>query len=467
MIRPAGRRAPALAVIGSFLVAGGLVDRAVRQDTEAEPVSAQSLMPTAAPADALSASWYCTGASVAPTSLVLANAGPQDATGRVLVVSAAGPPATAAVAVPALSSSTMTLTDLAPGPLAAVVDLDGGQVAAELVVTGAGDYEVTPCASSASPSWYLADGSTARDAALSLSLFNPFPEDAIADLSFSTDQGRAVPADFQGIVVPAQSLVVTPIGDHVRRRESVATEVQARSGRLVVAQHQSRDLAGRAGVSVTLAAPSLGTEWYFADGTNGPGIVERFTIFNPGDREASVLVEVDPDEGVVEPFERAVPARGQLHLVLDETAGVPAGMPHATTLRSLRGPPVVVSRAVEGTPPSPKVGRSDTVGARRLSTTWVFPAGGSPAADEWIMVSNAGESPAQVSLSTLAGGQEAPVPGLAPVLLEPGRRMSIPLDDAVIGAEVPVVLRSSAPVVAERALYGAPGLSTTFGIPLG
>lgn len=461
------RRAPALALIAALLVAGGLVDRAARSGSSPASLTAgRPQMPTAAPAGALSSSWYCAGASGAPATLVLANAGPRAVAGRVLVVSAGAPPAGASVAIPPMSSSVLQLTDLAPGPLAAVVDLDAGQIAAELVIGGPGDHEVTPCASSASSSWYLAEGSTAKDATLSLSLFNPFPEDAIADLSFSTDQGRAVPADFQGVVIPGQSLVVVPVGEHVRRRESVATEVRARSGRLVVAQHQTRDVAGRAGLSVTLAAPSLGSAWYFADGSNGPGLAERFTIFNPGDREAGVLVEVDPDEGVVEPFERAVPARGQLQLVLDEATGVPVGMPHATTIRLLSGPPVVVSQATEGAAPSPKVGRSDTLGARRLSTAWIFPAGGSAAIDEWIMLSNPGETAAEVSLFTLAG-RETPVPGFVPLVLEPGRRASIPLDRAIVGPAVPVVVRSSAPVVAARSLYGQPGLSSTFGIPLG
>jgi len=464
----AGSRLPALAVLGALLVGGGLVDRATRPDREAtEVATGRRLMPTAAPAGSLSSTWYCAGATGAPATLVLANTGPTDVSGRVSVMSTGGPPVGASVAVPAQGSSSLQLTDLAAGPLAAVVDLDAGQVAAELVVGGPRDSEVTPCASSASDRWYLADGSTAKDATLSLSLFNPFPEDAIADLSFSTDQGRAVPADFQGIVVPGRSLVVTPVGEHVRRRESVATEVHTRSGRLVVVQHQARDVPGRAGVSVTLAAPATGTEWYFAEGTNGPGLVERFTVFNPGAGEATVLVQVDPDEGVVEPFERVVPARGQLQLVLDDQTGVPAGMPHATTISSLSGPPVVVSRAIEGTPPSSKIGRADTMGARRPTTAWVFPAGGSDRVDEWIMVANPGEVPAEISLSLLAGGRETPVPGPPLPVLEPGRRQSIPLDRSVVGPTVSVVVRATAPVVAERALYGAPGLSATVGIALG
>jgi len=52
-------------------------------------------------------------------------------------------------------------------------------------------------------------------------------------------------------------------------------------------------------------------------------------------------------------------------------------------------------------------------------------------------------------------------------VLEPGRRQSIPLDRSVVAPTVSVVVRATAPVVAERALYGAPGLSATVGIALG
>ena len=40
----------------------------------------------------------------------------------------------------------------------ALIELDGGQVVAELVTQGPLGDSVTPCASSASDSWYFADG---------------------------------------------------------------------------------------------------------------------------------------------------------------------------------------------------------------------------------------------------------------------------------------------------------------------
>ena len=53
------------------------------------------------------------------------------------------------------------------------------------------------------------------------------------DLSFTTNEGVERPQQFQGLVVPADGLVAVNLGDHLRRRQFIATTVTARSGRLV------------------------------------------------------------------------------------------------------------------------------------------------------------------------------------------------------------------------------------------
>ncbi|MGH9166140.1 MAG: DUF5719 family protein [Acidimicrobiales bacterium] len=463
--------------LSALLVGGGVVDRGADRGVADSVVVERALMPTAAAGGSLSSSWYCTGTSPADAAttatVVLVNAGSRPVRGTIRAVPPQGQAASAPVTLAAHSTLALVLADIAPGAAAALVDVDGGEVAAEMVVrradqNGVNDAEVTPCASSASDRWYFPDGSTAKDATLLLSLFNPFPEDAIVDLSFVTDQGRAVPAAFQGLVVPGGGVLVTDVGQHVRRRASIATEVVARAGRVVAAQHQSRSAPGLSGLSSALGAPSLGTAWFFADGINAPGLVERFTVSNPDAREANILVEVDVDEGVVEPLERAVPGHSQLQLVLDEQAGVPAGTPHATTVRSLDGVPVVVTRATEGVAPSPRVGRADTLGARRVARNWAFAAGNPEGVEEWIEVANGGTEPARITVAMVADGRETPLAGLSGLELQGGRRVALLLSQSGLPPGRSVVVRSTRPVVAERALYrvGAPGLSASVGIPL-
>lgn len=470
-----------LAVLCALLFVGGVVDRLTRSDGGlARGAAARALMPTSGPVDALSTTWYCVGASgnaggPAAATLVVSNAGRRDATATVLMVPDQGPAQGVPLAVPARSVASLPLTPLAAAPhAAAVVDVDSGSVVVELVVGGGpgtgGDHAATPCASAASRRWYFAGGATTKDASLHLSLLNPFPEDAIADLSFSTDTGRAAPADFQGIVVPGGGLVVVDIGTHVRRREAISTEVAVRSGRVVAAQTLARSLPGRAGLSAALGAPSAGAEWYFADGLVADGLAERYAVANPGRREAKVLIEISLAEGVAEPLERTIPPRSRLDVVMGAEVGVPKGVAHAVVVRSLNGVPVVVAREQEAAAPAPRAGRADTIGARRPARTWTFAAGGvSDTIDEWIILHNPGRRPARISVTGLAAGQSLALEGLQGLAVAPGRRLPIRVSDHVKRSPLPLVVRSSVPVVAERALFGVggPGLSATMGVPEG
>ena len=467
-------RTPILVLIAVLLVAGGVADRLSRPRQSVSVAAAnRALMPTAAPAGALSSTWFCVGAGAGADArangvLQIANPTERPATGTVTVMPAEGQAVTAPLDVAPMSLVALPLQDVATGAwAAAVVDVDSGQVAAELVAHGRGDTDATQCASRASSHWHFADGTTAKDANLALSLFNPFPEDAIVDLSFSTDQGRAAPAAFRPIVVPARTLVVREIGDHVRRRDALATEVAVRTGRVVATQTQTRSAPGKAGLSISLGAPSLGPSWYFPTGLLADGVDEHYSVSNPSNTEATVLFEVILDEGVTGEIERSVPARGRVDVVLNEEAGVPRGVGHSVTVLSLDGVPVVVSRSLAFGPPATQLGRADTVGARRAARQWLFAAGSATdAGDEWLVVANVGDRPARISVTGLTGGSGTSVELRSPQV-EPGRRALFRLNDSVTRDALPIVVDSTEPVVMERAMYiKGGGVWVNPGIPL-
>ena len=77
--------------------------------------------------------------------------------------------------------------------VSALVEINNGTAAVEHTVSGPLGADVAPCSPAGSDHWYFADGSTTVDARELLFLFNPFPEDAIVDLSFSTEDGRVAP----------------------------------------------------------------------------------------------------------------------------------------------------------------------------------------------------------------------------------------------------------------------------------
>jgi hypothetical protein len=458
-----------------LLLGGAVADRIDRSDVALVGTVGRDAMPTAPPASSLSSTWYCAGGSGRAdspyaASVVVANPDDAPVKGTVTVVPDQGEPTTVPLEVKASASTTVRLADVLPAEqAAALVDLGRGRAVVEQVVAGPAGTATSPCASAASTRWYFADGATAKDATLLLALYNPFPEDAIVDLSFSTDEGRAVPADFQGIVVPAGRIVVQDIGEHVRRREAVATEVTTRSGRLVAAQLQQRTAPGVAGVSVRLGAPTPDEVWYFPDGYTGDGIVEQFSVFNPTEREALVDVELTLDEGAAEPFELTVPPRDRVAVVTGQEERVPKGVGHAVVVRSVNGVPIVAERSVAATAPSNRQGRADVRGALRTARQWAFAAGAAnPATDEWLVVYNPGPVAASFDVVGLADGQPLAIDGLQGLKVEGRRRLALRIGEKVQRDVLPVVVRSTRPVVVERALYAVPGpgLSDSIGIPL-
>ena len=279
-----------------------------------------------------------------------------------------GAPLTRTFALAAGEQGRFRLGDMVEAPLAAaVVEIDtdrarvppltpgrnpGGvtpQVSHE--VAGPQGTDSSPCTSRSSSTWHFAWGTTTRDASERLVLFNPFPNDATVDAVFSTDRGVREPLRWQGLTVPARSVVAVEVGDDVTRRGHVAATLHVRGGRLVVDRLQAFDgQLGSAGLSVAAGVTEPATRWTFAPGLVDDAHAERIVLYNPGDAVADVEVAVVPDAGrPPEPF--AVVVRPGRYEVLDlaQQPRVPWGIPHTITVTSHDGVPVVAER-VTGTP---------------------------------------------------------------------------------------------------------------------
>lgn len=424
------------------VVAVDRVDRPPRPAPLAAAEPAQS--PTMAPPAAASAAWFCPGGPLAridqaEVTVSLANTTARAVEAKVTALPVAGvaDPVERRVQVPALGSLSVRLADILNGttPAGASIVGPGGLVAQQSIRTPEG-AAFGPCASAASERWYTAVGSTAAGSSLLLTLLNPFPDEAIVSLAFSTDQGRTVPGGLQGVVVPGRSLLVVDVDDHARRRDAVAAEVVARRGRLVV----GRSYRKGTGSSTTIAAPSPTSTWYLPGGVRTDGVANRLVVANPSDQDAEVSVELRLQEGAAEPLTLAVPAQERAELNLDDQR-VPKGVPFALAVRSLEEVPIVAERSSEG-----RSGRSDVLGGRIPDRAWVAAAAG-PGQDT-LAIYNAGEGQAEVTITPL-DGQGVTLAG-DPLRVQPGARATLRLDDKATTRGSAVLVEASQPVVVER-----------------
>ncbi len=471
------RRLVVIVFLGGLLVAAGVLDRERREAQPAVLGDRQPfVMPVADPAGALSSTWFCPGGSatsggVADVTAVVANPTDRPVSGRLVWVPSEGVARGVALELAPHSVHVEPARASIDAPfVGAVVEVDAGEVAVEHVVSSANGFDVAPCSPAASPTWYLARGATTRDAGMLLAVLNPFADDAVLDLSFATDEGRVEPPGLQGYVVPANSLRIINVGHHVRRRAEIATSVVARSGRVVVERVQGFDgTAGRAGLGLSLAVPEPGLLWHFPYGLTGEQVRQRIHVYNPGDREALVDVELTADDADPEPIELTVPPRSAVAVDIGETGRVEPGTVHASTVRSANDVPVVVEREFDAGPGGNRRGWASMPGSPGAFRRWLFAAGdASGALDYWLVLHNPGAGAVEVSVRTFGGGRPIDIPALEAIEIGPAGRVEVRLGEHLNRVPLPLLVESSGPIVAERDLYrvGAAGVSTSLGIPL-
>jgi hypothetical protein len=462
-----------LVVLALLLAAGGIADRAHRDPPPREPVHAVG--PRAAPATATSSVWFCTGAHArldgqAVGTVMVANLARSQLTGTVTVVPDRGPSRSVPIEIPASGRAGVRLADvLTADHASALVELDGGAAVAELVTIGPQGDSATPCASAASDKWYFAEGATTIDATEILMVFNPFPEDALVDMSFATESGRVVPQGLTGLVVDGRGMRAVSVGDAVRREATVATTVSSRVGRLVVARLQLFDGTGaipRRGVALTLGAPATSAQWYFPEGYVSDGVTERIQVYNPTGRESRIAIEVLLDQGAADPVELTVPARNRVTFVANDEPRVPKNLGHAAIVRVLNGVDVVAERTVEASPPATLTGVAITLGATRPDPRWALAAGAPDSAlEEYLVVLNPGRAPARVTVTALADGRRVVAPALRRLRVPAGARLVVRVTDSIERPVPPLLVESTGAVVVERDLYRAQGRAMAMGIP--
>jgi hypothetical protein len=485
------RRTPAIAIIVAVLLGMSLVDRLVLTEARASRHRDDTAVVGAPGGGAGSTTWYCPGGSTssdgdAELTVVVANMGakPVEGIATVVAFSPGAPTPPPAVherfTVGAHSRFVLNPKEFVQSPHVAVtVEVDGGDVVVEQGVAGSLGFDLSACAISGSDTWYFADGATTRASTLLLHLYNPFSVPAIVDLGFAATEGRAEPADLQGVVVPPRSLVAVNVGDHVRREAAVSTSIVARSGRLVVGKIGRRAEPGQRGLIAGVGAPEAAETWRFPEGVVGGGVVERFHLYNPSDEEASVDLEMVLDEGVFEPLAVPVPAQGRVTLTVNGEAEagvqVPEGVGHSALFRSLNGVGVVIERGLEAS--GKRAGIGTTLGGTQAAKKWGLAAGvATSAVEEWIVVQNSSDQPAQVTVTAIVDGRAEVLDKLGGLTVPPLGRRGFRLNDLLAAAspglkeevlEAALIVEASRPIVVERAMYrvGRTGISTSLAIP--
>jgi hypothetical protein len=182
-----------------------------------------------------------------------------------------------------------------------------------------------------------------------------------------------------------------------------------------------------------LGSPSVGDQWFFADGESGDGIDEQYSIFNPTSEAIDVDVVFLPTDDAPElaPVTLTIDSEDTVLVDVAAVEGLPEGR-HSASIRTFSSAAVVVERALTR-PAGQGVATSVVLGSRFGSPNWWLPTGVPTPTDGAIVVQNATNLDGTFTVSSLGPGGLAPIAGLTDVPVAAGGVIAVDLtaSDAV------------------------------------
>ena len=466
-------RLPALLLVAVFAVGMVALDRGGRERSIAT-VRVRSVIdgPTVPGADAVSVAWYCTEGTAnedgrADEAVLIANLSKKPLEATITVMHGANEdPVVETRTVEALAQERVQVADLVdaeePG---VVVEFQGGPAIVEHELRNEDKVAVGPCAREPSRDWFFAAGTTERGAQEWLTLFNPFGEDAIVNVSFLTTSGFDAPGATQGVAVPRRSRVSIPVHEQVQREESVAIAVHTRNGRVVAERSLLFDgTETRVGIAVSAGVTGSARRWGIPLGLAQEGITESVSIANFSTRPAKVRVRVlFGSEVTLEPQSVDVSARSVTRVSLSDR--VVQGSTYGVDVRVTKGSGVVVEGFTSWVPPAAVADVATTMGAATRAKTWVFAVGElDDASDAYLIAANVSDRPLTVQLYAYTAG-DPNSPRSAPArAVAPGELAVFVMSEIGVRPDQVIVVSADGPIVAGRLAAGG-GLSFSIGVP--
>jgi hypothetical protein len=316
------------------------------------------------------------------------------------------------------------------------------------------------CALVPSDEWFFPEGSSLLGFDERLLVYNPFPDEAVVDVSFLTRTGESEPANLSDVGVPAGEWEEIAVTRFVGPKEGLlGARVHTVRGRVIawrVMNITDRDRI--TGVDSTLGAAEPADTWYFPEGAVRDGAEEHITLLNPSDEEAVVTISLLSGDGVIQPdalAEIALPSRSSSRVNLSKEVRRPVSHGVSAIVQSTNGVEMVAERTVYYDEEELD-GIASEVGAATTARRWAAPPASSGAGSDVVHVLNTEAERVRLSI-TLLRVDKPPLrpPELTGIAVPGGLRKGFAIDPFTRGAPAVAILEADGEIVVERLSMGA------------
>ena len=303
-------------------------------------------------------------------------------------------------------------------------------------------FTVTSAPVTATPTWYLAEGSTAWGFSQYISIINPNTEAVTARITYMTTTGPTSPPD---IVLPASSqTTINPrdtLGD-----QDFSTKVECLEGE-TIAVDRTMTWTGEGAASEeahnSVGVPSPEKVWYLPEGSSAWGFECWLLIQNPNDSEATCYVTYMIEWEGPKTFTKTVPASSRKTFNMADDIGS-----NDASIKVEADLPVIPERAMyrnnrrEGHDSIGTTAPAEDYYLAEGTTAWGFTT--------YVLVQNPQSTPTDVTITYMTPQG----PNTQPAFQMPANsRKTIRVNDSLPSTDLSTQVHGSQPVIAERAMY--------------
>ncbi|MCG2794587.1 MAG: S8 family serine peptidase, partial [Actinomycetia bacterium] len=294
-----------------------------------------------------------------------------------------------------------------------------------------------------SPTWFLAEGTTAWEFDCYITIENPNAEDVTAEITYMTPDG---PVQRDPLFLPALSQTTIAPSSDLPFETDFSTRVVCKEGKVIAVDRTmwwTGEGAPSPGGHCSVGVTSAYTTWYLPEGSSAWGFECWLLIQNPNQTEATCTVTymIEGENPVT--VEKKVPANSRKSYNMADDIGA-----KDTSIKVTSDIPVIPERAMYRN--NRREGH-DSIGTTTPATSYYLAEG----TTDWgfttyVLVQNPNPTDTDVTVTYMTSS--GPVPQ-APFTMPGNSRKTIRVNDVLPGTDLSTQVTGSQPIIAERAMY--------------